>query len=64
VLSCLVYAHKITELGYVGIMIVFGAVSYRIMRKTEGGNLIRWKESQMDKLTSETFKGWHEHADV
>ena len=37
-LSCFVYSHPITELGYVGILIVFGTIAYRIHRKTNVSN--------------------------
>ena len=33
ILSCVVYSHPINELGFLGILIVFGAISYRISRK-------------------------------
>lgn len=61
ILSCLVYSHNITELGLLGIIIVFGAVGYRIKRKTEGKALIRWKETSESK---EIFHSWHEHLDI
>lgn len=43
-LSCFVYSHPVTELGFVGMAIVFGAIAYRIRRKTAGKPLIRWRE--------------------
>lgn len=62
-LSCLVYSHPINDLGYIGILVVFGATAYRIHRKTQGQSLIRWKEAQTQQ--SETiFKEWHEHLDI
>lgn len=60
-LSCLVYSHPITELGVLGMIIVFGAMGYRIKRKTEGGTLLRWKESEQAKVI---FHEWHEHLDI
>jgi adenosine 3'-phospho 5'-phosphosulfate transporter B2 len=60
-LSCAVYSHPISELGYLGMIIVFGAVTYRIKRKTEGATLIRWKESEQPGVI---FKEWHEHLDI
>jgi len=59
-LSCFVYSHPINELGYLGILIVFGAIAYRIRRKTEGKPLIRWKETVQAKVV---FSEWHEHLD-
>lgn len=60
-LSCLVYAHPVTELGVLGITVVFGAIFYRTKRKTEGKPLLRWKESQETKTV---FHEWHEHLDI
>lgn len=60
-LSCAVYSHPISELGYLGMIIVFGAVTYRIKRKTEGATLIRWRESEEP---NKIFKEWHEHLDI
>lgn len=61
-LSCFVYTHPITELGFVGILIVFGAIAYRIRRKTYGKPLIRWRETRhlQAKLV---FGALHEHLD-
>lgn len=59
-LSCFVYSHQIKELGFLGIAIVFGAIFYRIRRKTDGKPLIRWRESEEAKVI---FHEWHEHLD-
>jgi adenosine 3'-phospho 5'-phosphosulfate transporter B2 len=61
IISCLVYSHPITELGFLGICIVFGAVAFRIKRKTEGQSLIRWRETEEAK---DIFHEWHEHLDI
>ena len=60
-LSCIVYGHQVTELGYLGMVLVFGATAYRIRRKSEGSPLIRWRETEDAK---EIFKEWHEHLDI
>ena len=60
ILSCFVYSHPIKELGFLGIAIVFGAIFYRIRRKTEGKSLIRWRENEEAKVI---FHEWHEHLD-
>lgn len=76
-LSCLIYSHPINELGFLGtlsstmtvayfddctgMIIVFGAMGYRIKKKTEGGNLLRWKENEHAK---QIFHEWHEHLDI
>ncbi len=63
-LSCVLYSHDITELGVVGISIVFGALVYRIHRKTRGRPLIRWREKRRSApLTRKVFSEWHEHLD-
>ena len=48
-LSCFVYDHPITELGVVGIIVVFAAVAYNTERKRAGGPLIKW--AQTKKMT-------------
>lgn len=60
-LSCAAYSHPVTELGFVGIIIVFGAISYRIRRLSEGQPLIRWKEAEETKVI---LHEWHEHLDI
>jgi solute carrier family 35 (adenosine 3'-phospho 5'-phosphosulfate transporter), member B2 len=60
-LSCFVYDHPITEMGFLGMAIVFGAIAYRIRRKTEGKPLIRWRETEEAKII---FHEWHEHLDM
>ena len=62
-LSCLVYSHPVTELGVIGILVVFGAITYRIMRKTEGKSLLRWKNEEQDSARN-VLKEWHEHLDI
>jgi adenosine 3'-phospho 5'-phosphosulfate transporter B2 len=61
-LSCAVYSHPITELGFVGILIVFGAITYRIRRKTHGKPLIRWKDTKHLRA-KQVFSALHEHLD-
>ena len=61
ILSCVVYSHPVSELGYVGIFIVFGAVTYRVYRKNEGGALIRWRADNSIKRS--VYSEWHEHID-
>lgn len=67
ILSCVVYSHPITELGFIGIIIVFGAIAYRIRRKTGGQSLhslIRWKERENSQEHKALMDEWHEHLDV
>jgi adenosine 3'-phospho 5'-phosphosulfate transporter B2 len=60
-LSCMVYSHPVTELGFVGMAIVFGGIAYRTKRKTGDTPLIRWKEQEQAKVV---FQEWHEHLDI
>lgn len=62
-LSCIVYSHPISEMGYLGILIVCGATGYRLMKKTEGQPLIRWKDVEVQD-SGVVFKEWHEHLDI
>lgn len=63
-ISCFVYDHHITEMGMLGIIIVFGAIAYRIRRKTDGKPIIRWKESlKVHVATKKVFSEWHENMD-
>uniref|UniRef100_A0A7S3H724 Adenosine 3'-phospho 5'-phosphosulfate transporter 1 n=1 Tax=Spumella elongata TaxID=89044 RepID=A0A7S3H724_9STRA len=61
-LSCVVYAHPVQELGLLGILVVFGANAYRIKMKLKGQPLIRWKEES--EHSGQIFKEWHEHLDI
>ena len=45
----------------IGMIIVFCAMAYRIKRKTQGGNLLRWRENEQSKAI---FHEWHEHLDI
>lgn len=63
-LSCLVYSHPVTELGFIGIVIVFGSITYRIMRKTKGKSLLRWKQDENMEEAKNTVHEWHEHLDI
>mmetsp|Transcript_6774 Transcript_6774/g.10212 ORF Transcript_6774/g.10212 Transcript_6774/m.10212 type:complete len:501 (-) Transcript_6774:350-1852(-) len=62
-MSCYIYNHNITEMGYVGMIIVFGAIAYRIKRKTEDKRLISW-EGIDDSEGPAMFNEWHEHLDL
>lgn len=63
-LSCLVYSHPVTELGFIGMAIVFGSITYRIMRKTKGKSLLRWKQDENMEEAKNTVHEWHEHLDI
>lgn len=61
--SCYTYDHTITEMGFIGILIVFGAISYRVKRKSEGKRLIKWAGVAEERGT-DLFAAWHEHLDM
>ncbi|CAM9365624.1 unnamed protein product, partial [Discosporangium mesarthrocarpum] len=60
--SCLIYSHPVTEMGLVGLIIVFGAVFYRIKRRMEGKRLVKWENMDSSK-GMDLFHEWHEHLD-
>ncbi|CAJ1965345.1 unnamed protein product [Cylindrotheca closterium] len=62
-LSCFLYGHQVSGTGFLGLMAVFGAVLYRIRRKAEGNQLIKWQGID-DEKGGELFSEWHEHLDM
>lgn len=64
-ISCFLYSHPINEMGYLGIIIVCGATSFRLLKKMEsaGQTLIRWKDIDSEQ-SGHIFKEWHEHLDI
>ncbi|KAL3923577.1 MAG: hypothetical protein SGILL_001578 [Bacillariaceae sp.] len=62
-LSCILYGHPITGVGFLGLMLVMGAVLYRIKKKAEGQQLIKWQGMEDDK-GKELVQEWHEHLDM
>ena len=55
--------HPITELGFVGVILVFGSIAYRI-GEDRGQSLIRWKKEPMKTVEArKIFSEWHEHLD-
>jgi adenosine 3'-phospho 5'-phosphosulfate transporter B2 len=62
-LSCILYGHSVTGVGFLGLMMVMGAVLYRIKRKAEGTQLIKWQGMDDDK-GPELVQEWHEHVDM
>jgi solute carrier family 35 (adenosine 3'-phospho 5'-phosphosulfate transporter), member B2 len=61
-LSCILYGHQVTATGFFGLMLVLGAVLYRIKRKTEGKHLVKWQGMEDDKA-HELVHEWHEHIE-
>eukprot|EP00608_Synchroma_pusillum_P009590 CAMPEP_0198437438 /NCGR_PEP_ID=MMETSP1452-20131203/46932_1 /TAXON_ID=1181717 /ORGANISM="Synchroma pusillum, Strain CCMP3072" /LENGTH=464 /DNA_ID=CAMNT_0044158007 /DNA_START=16 /DNA_END=1410 /DNA_ORIENTATION=+ len=62
VLSCVIYSHPITELGVLGMLIVFCSIAYRINKKTAGTRLLHWQHLELDQ-GRELLAMWHEHVD-
>uniref|UniRef100_A0A7S4ALB4 Sugar phosphate transporter domain-containing protein n=1 Tax=Pseudo-nitzschia australis TaxID=44445 RepID=A0A7S4ALB4_9STRA len=62
-LSCILYGHPITNVGYLGLALVMFGVLYRIKKKAEGQHLIRWQGMDDDK-GPELVHEWHEHLDM
>ena len=62
-LSCFMYGHSVTGTGFLGLMLVVGAVLYRIKKKAEGKQLIKW-QGMDDEKGPELVQEWHEHVDM
>jgi adenosine 3'-phospho 5'-phosphosulfate transporter B2 len=62
-LSCFMYGHQVSGIGFLGLMSVLGAVLYRIKRKAEGKQFIKWQGMEDDK-GPELVQEWHEHVDM
>lgn len=61
--SCLIYGHPISPMGYVGLIIVFGSIAYRIKRKMEGQQILKWIGIEQNEEPV-LMKEWHEHLDI
>jgi len=62
-LSVVLYGHQVTGMGFLGLCLVLAAVLYRIKRKAEGSQLIKWQGMDDDK-GPELVQEWHEHVDM
>jgi len=62
ILSCWFYNHPITELGVLGMFIVFGATAYRYQQKTKGKQLIAYTNESPENA-KQVLHEWHEHLD-
>lgn len=62
-LSVILYGHKVSGVGFLGLCLVMAAVLYRIKRKAEGTQLIKWQGMDDDK-GPELVQEWHEHVDM
>lgn len=62
-LSCVMYGHHVTATGFLGLLLVLGSVLYRIWRKIQGQQLVKWQGMDDDK-GPELVQEWHEHLDM
>lgn len=63
-LSCVLYGHQVSATGFFGLMLVLGAVLYRIRRKAQGQQLLKWQGMEDDSRAFELVQEWHEHVDM
>ena len=63
-LSCVLYGHKVTATGFFGLLLVMGAVLYRIRKKAQGQQLIKWQGMDDNAKAQELVQEWHEHVDM
>jgi adenosine 3'-phospho 5'-phosphosulfate transporter B2 len=63
--SVFLYGHNVTATGFFGLVIVVSCVGYRIKRKAEGRQLIKWKGmGEKSEKEVELVQEWHEHIDT
>jgi len=63
-LSCVLYDHKVTASGFFGLCLVLAAVLYRIRRKAQGQQLLKWQGMEDNAKDAELVQEWHEHVDM
>lgn len=64
-LSCILYGHQVSATGFFGLMVVMGAVLYRIRRKAQGQQLLKWQGMEDGNAKAqELVQEWHEHVDM
>jgi solute carrier family 35 (adenosine 3'-phospho 5'-phosphosulfate transporter), member B2 len=63
-LSCIMYGHKVSATGFFGLMLVMGSVLYRIRRKAQGHQLLKWQGMEDSHKAHELVHEWHEHVDM
>ncbi|KAL3823589.1 hypothetical protein ACHAXA_005570 [Cyclostephanos tholiformis] len=64
-LSVTLYKHKVTSTGFFGLVVVVSAVCYRIKKKAEGRQLIKWQGmGEKSEKEIELVQEWHEHIDT
>jgi UAA transporter family len=63
-LSCILYGHQVSATGFFGLMLVLSAVLYRIRRKAQGQQLLKWQGMEDGAKTFELVQEWHEHVEM
>jgi len=63
-LSCVLYGHQVSATGFFGLMLVVAAVIYRIRRKAQGQQLLKWQGMEDTDKAYELVQEWHEHVDT
>lgn len=63
-LSCILYGHKVSATGFFGLCLVMAAVLYRIKRKAQGQQLLKWQGMEDNTKDHELVQEWHEHVDM
>lgn len=62
-LSCHIFDHKVTQIGFLGLVLVMSAIMYRIKRKAESSQLVKWRGME-DARAPQLVQEWHEHVDM
>lgn len=64
-LSVFLYGHQVTSTGFFGLCVVVAAVGYRLKRKVETEQLVKWKGmGEKSEKEIELVQEWHEHIDT
>ncbi len=63
--SCIIYHHPLTELGVLGLLVVFGAIAYHVKTRLHGKRILPFALSKMGRHSPRqlVFHGWHQHLD-
>jgi len=63
-LSCVLYGHQVSATGFFGLCLVLAGVLYRIRRKAQGQQLLKWQGMEDGSKDAELVAEWHEHLDM
>lgn len=62
--SCVMYGHQVSATGFFGLCLVLAAVLYRIRRKAQGQQLLKWQGMEDGSQDAALVQEWHEHVDM